>query len=169
MEISMNAGLLFDNESASIWSMIDSHTEDDLTRPIRDDGWTAFQILSHLAISSRGLLSLAKAQYRAGISGQEVPNPAAEFDLDRWNVEQVALWAERSLDDVRTALAETQQRLHAFIAELSEADLELPARFVTGKPMKLGQLQGAIPYHLGVHRQEIERGLAGEVGPPIAH
>ena len=164
----MDAGQYFDKESAQVWRAIDGCAEADLSKPIRDDGWSAFQILSHLAISCRGLLALAKAHFRAASAGQEVPVDPG-FDLNRWNEEQVALWAERSLADVRTDWAETQRRFHAFIAELSEADLELPARFVTGTPMKLGDLIGTITFHLRIHRQEIERGLAGEVVTTIEH
>ena len=164
----MNAGQLFDKESARIWETIDAHAEAELTKPIRDDGWTALQILAHLAIANRGLLSLAKTHHRAAGAGQEVPVDDS-FDVHRWNVEQVALWADRSLADVRNEWAETQRRFHEFTASLSEADLELPARFVTGKPMSLGELIGSITLHLRVHRQEIERGLAGEVVAPIEH
>jgi len=164
----MNPGQLFDKESTQIWQAIDSYAAADLTKPIRDDGWSAFQILAHLAISCRGLLALAKAQHRAVSAGQEPPVDPS-FDLNRWNEEQVALWAERPLADVRSDWAETQRRFHEFTATLSAADLELPARFVTGTPMKLGDLVGTITFHLRIHRQEIERGLTDEVVTSIEH
>lgn len=165
----MNAGQFFDKETAQVWSIIERYPEADLYKPIRDDGWTAFQILSHMAVASRGLLSQAKAQYRAISSGAAAPGAAPDFDLDRWNQEKVAAWANYSLADVRREWEETGRRFHEFTSSLSEADLELPVRFVTGRELKLGELIGLVTYHLRAHRQEIERGLAGEIVAPIEH
>jgi hypothetical protein len=163
------SGSFFDKESAAIWALVDSHSEDELRVPIRDDGWTAFKILSHMAISSRGLLSLAKAQYRARQAGQEFSGAGPEFNIHRWNEEQVAAWADYSLEQVRAEWAETGRQFHAFTSSLGAEDLEQPARFADGTPMTLGELLGVITFHLRTHRQELTRGLAGELVKPIEH
>ncbi|HYF65529.1 MAG TPA: DinB family protein [Herpetosiphonaceae bacterium] len=163
------SGSFFDKETAAIWALIDSHSEDELRAPIRDDGWTAFQILSHMAISSRGILSLAKAQYRARKAGQEFGGAGPGFDIHRWNEEQVAAWSDHSLEQVRTEWTETGRQFHAFSSSLSAEDLELPVRFADGTPLTLGELLGVITFHLRTHRQELSRGLAGELVKPIEH
>lgn len=163
------SGSFFDKESAAIWALIDSHSEAELRAPIRDDGWTAFQILSHMAISSRGILSLAKAQYRARQAGQEFSGAGTGFDIHRWNEEQVEAWVDHSLDQVRAEWTETGRQFHAFVASLAADDQQLPVRFADGTPMTLGELLGVITFHLRTHRQELARGLAGELVKPIEH
>ncbi len=153
------AGHFFDKETKRIWEIVDQHPEADLYQPIRDDDWTAFMILAHLATTSKGLLNLAKQNYRAVKAGDAPPAPAADFDLDRFNVEQVALWAGRPLADVRDSWDETGRRFHQFIATLSDDDLALPARFATGTHMTLGDLLNVMTGHLRMHRLELEKGL----------
>ena len=153
------AGHFFDKETNRIWDMVNHYPEADLYKPIRDDDWTAFMILAHLATTSKGLLNLAKQNYRAVKAGDAPPAPAVDFDLDRFNVEQVALWAGRPLSDVRDSWAETSLRFHQFITTLSDEDLALPARFATGTPMTLGDLLNVVTGHLRMHRLELEKGL----------
>lgn len=153
------AGHFFDKETARIWDLIGRLDEPDLHKPIRDDGWSSFMILAHMAISSRGLLTLARRQYAAHKSGAAFELPAG-FDVNHNNEQAVADWQGKSLAEVRESWDETGRRFQEFVAGLSEDDLALPARFVTGQPMTLGQLVSLITGHLRQHRQELEAGLA---------
>jgi uncharacterized damage-inducible protein DinB len=160
---------LLDKESARIWAAIDGKSEADLHQPIRDDGWTAFQILSHLLTGTSGLTYIAKLATEDGAAGAQRGMDSPGFDLNRWNEEQVAAWQGRSLNDLRAEWEAMIARTHRLLDSLTEADLARTAATPFGPATPLSDLLSGITFHMRVHRQELERGLAGELVAPIEH
>ncbi|HEY1014196.1 MAG TPA: DinB family protein [Herpetosiphonaceae bacterium] len=164
-----NLTQVYEKESGRIWSLIGGLSEHDLRRPIRDDGWSAFQIAAHLSTSTRGLTYLARVSLKPGGFQAQPGGPgSADFNLEEWNHAQNAEWSEKSLDELRAAWDETAKAFAAFVAGLSDADLDREISTPMGQQMQLSNLLSMITMHLRIHRQEIERGLAGD-STPIQH
>lgn len=161
---------MYEKESGRIWSLIGGLSEHDLRRPIRDDGWSAFQIVAHLATSTGGLMYLARVSLKPGGFQAQPGGPGSPgFNLDEWNHAQNTEWAAKSLDELRGTWDQTAKAFAAFTGGLSDEDLDRDISTPMGQQMQLSDLLSMITMHLRIHRQEIERGLSGESSAPIQH
>lgn len=156
----LNAVQYFAKETTTIWSMVDSANQERLYQPIREDGASAWDIIAHMAIASRELLKLARASYKAAKAGNPPPWAGPEFDLHRWNVEQVTQWSGTSFTDIRRHWQETITGLETFAHSLQPDDLTIPVKFATGQDMTLIELLNTMSFHLRQHRQELQKGFA---------
>ncbi|MCA0355133.1 MAG: DinB family protein [Chloroflexi bacterium] len=146
-------------ETERVWTIVAEQTEANLYQPIRDDGWNAWQIVAHIALTSRQILRLVQKQQQQAQTGDTSPIFAPDFDVDRMNIEQVAAWEGKSFGEIRQHWDKTGVQLAEYIATLQPADLALPVEFVKKQQMTLEQLLNLISLHIRLHRNEIETGL----------
>jgi hypothetical protein len=124
-------------------------------RPARDDGWTAKEILAHMAWGYLGLLTLAEGQAPPG-------SEAGAFDLDAFNETQRQKAASLPLADVLARLATARARLQAAIEATPEDDYGRVVHTPWMGDHSLGQFLMFPALHEGGHRQEIERWQAAQ-------
>jgi uncharacterized damage-inducible protein DinB len=140
---------ILDSQAQKTAQAIAGLDEGTLNLPARDDGWTAKDILGHMASAHEGMLALAQGRMPGG--------PAAEpFDLDQHNetqrqrarglsLAQVLAWLELARGDVRDYIEA--------VDEAEYGDL-VPTPWMGDHPK--GQFLMYPALHEGGHRAELE-------------
>ncbi|XSG74313.1 DinB family protein [Herpetosiphon llansteffanensis] len=147
-------------ETERVWKLVGEHAEADLYKPIRNDGWNTWDIVAHIAITSRQMLRLGQQQQQQSQTGNTTPIFAPDFDVDRMNIEQVEAWRGKSFAEIRQHWDKTGSQLADYCASLQANDLALPVEFVKKQHMTLDELLNRIALHIRLHRTEIETGLS---------
>ncbi len=147
-------------ETELVWNIVAQQSDANLHKPIRDDGWSTWDIVAHIALTSRQLLRLGQKQQQQAQTGDTSPIFAPDFDVDRMNIEQVEAWRGKSFAEIRQHWDKTGSQLAEYCASLQASDLELPVEFVKKQQMTLDQLLNRISLHIRLHRTEIETGLS---------
>ncbi|MBI5566497.1 MAG: DinB family protein [Chloroflexi bacterium] len=119
-----------------------------------EGGWTVKQALLHLATSETGQIDTGKAI----AAGQ--PTVPDDFDLNRYNNRQVEKHKDRQPGEILSAMAESRQKLMAFLEEVSEDALDKRGKHARGDVISLEQLFYRIGEHEADHAAEIKRALA---------
>ncbi|MCZ7575485.1 MAG: DinB family protein [Ardenticatenaceae bacterium] len=120
-----------------------------LTSSSAGDGWSAREILAHLANAEREHREVAKAI----LDGRTFE--LANFDLDRWNQAGVA---RRARQDVRTILDDLEaehRAMIAFAAALSPEELEKKGRHPALGELSVRKLLRIVGLHQRMHQREI--------------
>jgi hypothetical protein len=127
----------------------------DWDRPVQsaDSGWTVKQMLLHLANSESGQLKTAQA-IAAGQS--TVPD---DFDLDRYNRRMVEKNQAKQPPEILFGMAESQQKLLAFLDTVTAEDLEKRGKHGRGDVISVEQLFYRIGEHEAEHTAEIKQAL----------
>ena len=127
----------------------------DWDRPVQsvDGGWTAKQVMLHVAISEPGQIATGKAI----AAGQ--PFVPDDFDLNRYNNRQLQKNQGRQLSEILAGLAESRQKLLAFLDEVAEADLDKRGKHGRGDVITLEQLFFRVGEHEAEHAAEIKLAL----------
>jgi len=124
--------------------------EASLNLPARGDGWTAKEILAHMASGHDGMLALAQGRVPA------VQAPGA-FDLDAHNEAQRQRTRDLPLADVLAMLDQARQRVRTHVEQVDEAELnQLVCTPWMGDHPK-GQFLIYPALHEGGHRAELEK------------
>ena len=119
-----------------------------------EGGWTVKQALLHLATSETGQIGTGKAI----ANGQPtVPN---DFDLNRYNNRQVEKNKDKQPAEIVSGMAESRQKLLAFLEEVPEEALDKRGKHARGDVISLEQLFYRIGEHEADHTAEIKRALA---------
>lgn len=143
----------FDKEADRIWALIDANPQH-LHARIRDDDYTVWDVLAHIVIASQGVITFGMNQLQPSNSA---PISQDGFNLDEWNHHQMLAWRDRSLDDLKAIWVTVRPLFEQFLAiEQQDAILNHPM----GMQLSYGEYVNIITYHLRMHRQEIEEGLA---------
>jgi hypothetical protein len=130
-----------------------------LNRPARGDGWTAKEILGHMASGYEGMLALAEGR---------IPGEAAldTFNLDAHNQASRECAACMSLEQVLDWLAAARSHMRACIEQTDEAAFgELVHTPWMGDHPR-GQFLMFPALHEGGHRVELEQWRTVIQGPP---
>ncbi len=127
----------------------------DWDKPVQtvDGGWTVKQMMLHLATSETGQIATGKAI----AAGQ--PTVPDDFDLNRYNNRQVEKNKGKQPPEILFGMAESRQKLLAFLDEVSEADLEKRGKHARGDVISLEQLFYRISEHEGEHTVQIKQAL----------
>jgi DinB superfamily len=93
---------------------------------------------------------------QASLEGRRVEgHPITDFDA--FNQAHVAKGENASWSDSAARLQQAIERATAFASGLSDAQLELPSVFPWGGEGALARLMAGIPWHHGVHTEDVER------------
>ena len=127
----------------------------DWDRPVQsvEGGWTVKQALLHLATSESGQILTGKAI----AAGQ--PTVPDDFDLNRYNRRQVEKNQAKQPPEILFGMAESHQKLLAFLDEVSAEDLEKRGKHARGDVISLEQLFYRIGEHEAEHTAEIKKAL----------
>jgi len=123
----------------------------------REDGWTAKEILAHMASGHEGMLALAQGRAPAGVAPES-------FDLDAYNEEQRQRAAGWSLAEVIARLEAARAAVRSYILELDEADYGATVHTPWLGDHTQGQFLVFPALHEGGHRAELERWRAAVEG-----
>ncbi len=118
-----------------------------------DRHWTTKQMMLHLATSETGQIATGKAI----VSRQ--PTIPEDFDLNRYNNRQVEKNKDKQLPEILFGLAESRQKLLAFLDEVAEEDLDKRGRHARGDVLSLEQLFYRIGEHEAEHAAIIQKAL----------
>lgn len=120
-----------------------------------EGGWTARQVLAHMAGRAEGhqlLLSLATGAAPTGFGG---------LDVNAWNQQRVDERAERSRDELLQEFRQTHEALIENVTELPDGALETMIPSPRGGEIALGEmLAGSGGRHNVNHTVEVEQALA---------
>lgn len=111
--------------------------------------WSTREILHHVAIGEETNVELAKR----ALSGN--PVTIEDFDLDTWNVEQVAQHAGQPASDAIDRLHRVRQETLDTLQSLSDDDLAASLDHPGWGEMTLQQLFRALGTHDLMHRRDI--------------
>jgi uncharacterized protein (TIGR03083 family) len=119
-----------------------------------DGGWTARQILAHMAGRAEGhqmLLSMATGAAPGGFGG---------FDVNQWNQQRVDERADRSRDALLQEFRQVHEALIQNVTELPDGAFETMIPSPRGGEIALGEmLAGSGGRHNVAHTAEVEQAL----------
>lgn len=118
-----------------------------------EGGWTMKQALLHLATSETGQIGTGKA------IAAEQPTVPDDFDLNRYNNRQVEKNKDKQPAEILSGMAESRQKLLAFLEEVPEEALDKRGKHARGDVITLEQLFYRIGEHEADHTVEIKRAL----------
>jgi hypothetical protein len=118
-----------------------------------EGGWTVKQMMLHLATSESGQIRTAQAI----AAGQ--PTVPDDFDLDRYNRRQIEKNQAKQPPEILFGMAESQQKLLAFLETVTAEDLEKRGKHGRGDVISLEQLFYRIGEHEAGHMAEIKQAL----------
>jgi uncharacterized damage-inducible protein DinB len=140
---------ILESQAQKTAQAIDGLDEVTLNLPARDDGWTAKDILGHMASAHEGMLALAQGRIPAG-------HAAAPFDLDQHNEAQRQRARNLPLVQVLAWLEAARGNVRAYIEVVDEAEYgDLVHTPWMGDHPK-GQFLMYPALHEGGHRAELE-------------
>jgi len=120
-----------------------------LTSSSTGDGWSAREILAHLANAEREHREVAKAI----LDGRTFE--LANFDLDRWNQAGVARRARQDVRAILDDLEAEHRAMIAFAAALSPEELEKKGRHPALGELSVRKLLRIVGLHQRMHQREI--------------
>jgi hypothetical protein len=118
-----------------------------------EGGWTVKQAMLHLATSESGQILTGKA-----IAGGQ-PTVPDDFDLNRYNQRQVEKNQAKQPPEILSGMAESRQKLLAFLDEVSAEALDQRGKHARGDVISLEQLFYRIGEHEAEHTVEIKQAL----------
>jgi hypothetical protein len=128
---------------------------DDWNKVVQSDegGWTVKQLLSHIATSETSQLKAGQSI----VAGQ--PTVPDDFDLNRYNRRQVEKNQAKLPPEFLFGLAESRQKLLAFLEQVSAEDLDKRGKHGLGDIISLEQLFYRIGEHEAEHAADIQRAV----------
>nr|AIA11666.1 DinB superfamily [uncultured bacterium] len=121
-----------------------------------DQKWTVKQIITHLVDAQKGMTG----QITTISSGQEaIP---ADFDLDRWNKRAVEKGADKTSEDLLTALDEGRTKLLDLVKTFSDTQLDQKGRHSSLAIMSVEEIVTLIGTHEAEHASLIAQALSLE-------
>jgi hypothetical protein len=136
-----------------VLTIVGSLQPEDWERKVQgDDGqWTVKQVMLHLATSESGQIGTGRAMIA------EKPTVPDDFDLNRYNNRQVEKNAAKTPPEILFGMAESRQKLLAFMAEVSAADMVKRGNHARGDVISLEQLFFRIGEHEAEHAELIKQ------------
>jgi hypothetical protein len=158
MELSERKHVLYDHLNHTREELLDvvgQMQAEDWDKPVQsvEGGWTVKQLLLHVATSEAGQIKTAQAI----AAGQ--PTVPDDFDLDRYNARQIEKNRAKQPPEILFGLAESRQKLLAFLEEVPDAALDASGKHGRGDVITLEQLFLRIGEHEEGHAEEIKKAL----------
>jgi uncharacterized damage-inducible protein DinB len=127
----------------------------DWERPVQsvEGGWTVKQALLHIATSENGQIKTGQAI----AAGQ--PTVPDDFDLNRYNRRQIEKNQAKQPPEILFGMAESRQKLLAFLDTVTAEDLEKRGKHGRGDVLSLEQLFYRIGEHEAEHTAKIKQAL----------
>lgn len=121
-----------------------------------EGGWTARQVLAHLASRADGYNMLFEmAEGGAGFAG-------GTFDVNTWNQQHVDALAGKSRDELLEEFRATHQAMIERVEAADDATLQTKVPSPRGGEMEISEmLLGSAGRHSIMHSEEVEQALAG--------
>jgi hypothetical protein len=117
-----------------------------------ENGWTAKQVLAHLA-------GRAETHDMMSKMAQGAPPPDGPFDVNTWNQRIVDDRADASRDDLLTEFRAAHERLAARVEGMPDAMLEMEITTPRGTSTMGEVLMGSGGMHSISHAEEVEQAL----------
>lgn len=136
-------------EATAIETLVESLDEQAATQALRDDGWTAQDLLGHIGNAARGFV--------AAIDGRI----AGDIDIDSLNAQQRERGRQRSWSDTRAYWRRARDEVQALI-DRSDSSVDQQPVTMSWLPniKNAGDALRGLIIHTRSHREEIEHGLA---------
>ena len=153
MSANMKAKLLqrLNEARAKTLSLIEGLSPAELERAKTPHGWTARDVLAHLALS--------EADHRMAIDHQDEARKLAEagFDLNAWNARRLAEVSDLGVPEILERMAQERATTLALLEETEEAALVERVIFhpVFGE-LELGKVFRIIAYHERMHHADLD-------------
>ena len=150
-------------------TFVGSLSDEQLTGPTDESGWTVKDHLDHLGVWANGMAAAVSHQSRAGAMGLD-DETFATADIDDINEIIRQAGKDKSATQVKSDLAAAHQSLRDTTAGLSEEELHKPYRWFV--PEAEGDY-GASPIHERItgnshgHYDEHLGWMLGIIGPPV--
>ena len=141
---------ILDAQAAKTTEVIAGLDNAALMQPARSDGWTAKEILAHMAWGYEGMLAVAEGQVPGGVD-------ASTFDLDAFNEAQRQRVADLSVAQVLDWLGSARRRVRECIEQLDEARSGEVVHTPWMGDHPRAQFLMYPSLHEGGHRAELER------------
>jgi uncharacterized damage-inducible protein DinB len=126
-------------------------TEEQLSRPTGDEGWSVRKEVTHIAASDPDFVRTLNAILDGG-----TPDLSLFTDIDARNARNLEAWKDRSVEEIAGELESNGLALQDLLARLADDD---EGRQPEGLPFPIGFLINGYgqhgPYHLGQIRQAI--------------
>ena len=139
---------------ADVLELARTLTDDQLSLPTDDAGWSVREEATHIAASDPDFIKMLGAL----LDGEPL-DMSVFADIDDRNARNLAAWKERSIDEVSGALEDNGRVLQELLARLTDEDEN---RQPEGMPFPLSGLINGYgqhgPYHLGQIRAAIGEG-----------
>ena len=150
---------ILDGQAAKTRSVLAGLEEVQLLQPARDDGWTAVEILAHMAWGHEGMLACVLDQAPGG-------QDESAFDLDAYNEARRQAAADMPAAEVLAWLDEARGRVRALIEQVDEARYQEMVHTPWMGDHPLGQFLMFPALHEGGHRTQLAawRASLGESG-----
>jgi hypothetical protein len=116
--------------------------------------WTARDLLAHFVSSEEALLRMSQNVAEGG------PGAPEDFDFDSFNAEEQKRLADRSPQDLLTALNAARQRTLDWLRTLEDGQLDQIGRHPVLGMVSLEAMLTAIYGHQLIHMRELQRVLA---------
>lgn len=128
-------------------------SDEDLAKPTGDSGWSVRDELTHMAAADGDFVRTLSAV----VAGEQVD--LSIFDnIDERNARHLSGWADRSREDIATALERNDGKLQELLARLTPED---ETRTPAGFPFPLAQLMQGYGMHHPYHLEQIAGALEG--------
>lgn len=126
-----------------------------LACPTCNEGWSAKDVLAHLAAGESGL----RRRVDLVCNGESGAEPG--FNLHENNKRQVELRRDRSLQDLLAEMAESGVGTRGYLEVLPEEALDRTGRLSSGAEVTVEGLLRKIANHERSHADEIRKAVAG--------
>ncbi len=141
---------ILDSQAEKTARVIAGLDEATLNLPARDDGWTAKEILAHMASGHEGMLALAQNR-------DPIDQAPGTFDLGAHNEAQRQRTRLLPLADVLALLDQARQKVRTYVEQVDETDLNQIVRTPWMGDHPQGQFLIYPALHEGGHRAELEK------------
>lgn len=139
---------ILDGQAAKTQSVIAGLDEAQLAQPARDDGWTAKEILAHMAWGHEGMLACALGQIPGGQGD-------SEFDLDAYNESRRLAASSLPAAEVLAWLETVRGHVRALIEQMDESRYQEVVHTPWMGDHPMGQFLMFPALHEGGHRAEL--------------
>ena len=158
MELSERKHLIHDHLNHTreeVLAVVGQLHPEDWDKVVQSDegGWTVKQLMLHLSTAEPGQIRTGQAI----VAGQ--PTVPDDFDLDRYNKRQIEKNQTKLPPEILFSLAESRQKLLAFLEQVSAEDLDKRGKHGRGDVISVEQLFYRIGEHEAEHALQMQQAL----------
>ncbi len=118
--------------------------------------WTIRNVLAHYVTAERGFMKIFPSIRDGG------PGAREDFDIDRYNASQQEKTRELTPQELLAQFQAVRAEMVAWVASLTEADLEKQGRHPFLGPTTLAEMIKMVYRHNQIHHRDLRKTLGGE-------